>query len=44
MTTAELVTLIKQVKRKPIERDTLYNEVRDYTNVSMNELTDPQMN
>jgi aminodeoxyfutalosine synthase len=44
MTTAELVTLIKQVKRKPIERDTLYNEVRDYTNVSMNELADPQMN
>ena len=31
MTTAELVTLIKQVKRKPIERDTLYNEIRDYT-------------
>jgi aminodeoxyfutalosine synthase len=44
MTTAELVTLIKQVKRRPIERDTLYNEIRDYTNVSMNELADPQMN
>src|SRR4030095_1987857 len=44
MTTAELVTLIKQVKRKPIERDTLYNEIRDYTNVSTNELVDPQMN
>jgi aminodeoxyfutalosine synthase len=32
MTTAQLVTLIKQVKRKPIERDTLYNEIKDYTN------------
>jgi aminodeoxyfutalosine synthase len=44
MTTAELVTLIKQVKRQPIERDTLYNEIRDYSNVSLNELVDPQMN
>lgn len=44
MTTAELVTLIKQVKRSPVERDTLYNEIRDYTNVSINELVDPQMN
>jgi len=35
MTTAELVTLIKQVKRTPIERDTLYNVVKDYTNVNM---------
>ncbi|HJS53202.1 MAG TPA: CofH family radical SAM protein, partial [Chitinophagaceae bacterium] len=30
MTTAELVTLIKQVKRRPIERDTLYNVIKDY--------------
>jgi aminodeoxyfutalosine synthase len=44
MTTAELVTLIRQVKRQPIERDTLYNVVRDYSNVSMNEMVDPQMN
>jgi aminodeoxyfutalosine synthase len=45
MTTAELVTLIKQVKRKPIERDTLYNEIRDYSNVVINELElDPRMN
>src|ERR1043165_5184459 len=44
MSTTELVALIKQVKRKPIERDTLYNEIRDYANVSMNELADPQMN
>lgn len=27
MSTEELVTLIKQVKRTPIERDTLYNEI-----------------
>ena len=27
MTTAQLVTLIKQVKRKPVERDTLYNAI-----------------
>lgn len=32
MTTEELVTLIKQVNRKPIERDTLYNELKDYSN------------
>jgi aminodeoxyfutalosine synthase len=45
MTTAELVTLIKQVKRRPIERDTLYNEIRDYSNVVINELElDPRMN
>ena len=31
MTTAELVTLIKQAKREPVERDTLYNEIRNYT-------------
>ncbi len=33
MSTEELVTLIKQVNRKPIERDTLYNEVKDYSTV-----------
>ena len=31
MTTEELVTLIKQVKRTPVERDTLYNVVKDYS-------------
>ncbi len=30
MTTTELVALIKQVGRRPVERDTLYNIVRDY--------------
>lgn len=33
MSTEELVELIKQVDRKPIERDTLYNVVKDYTDV-----------
>ncbi len=33
MSTEELVTLIKQVGRKPVERDTLYNVVKDYSNV-----------
>lgn len=33
MTTEQLVTLIKQVKRKPIERDTLYNEIKDYSSI-----------
>jgi aminodeoxyfutalosine synthase len=31
MSTQELVTLIKQVKRQPIERDTLYNVVKDFS-------------
>ena len=31
MTTEELVTLIKQVKRTPVERDTLYNVIKDYS-------------
>jgi aminodeoxyfutalosine synthase len=30
MSTDEIVTLIKQVKRKPVERDTLYNVVKEY--------------
>ncbi|MBN8834665.1 MAG: aminofutalosine synthase MqnE [Niastella sp. SCN 39-18] len=31
MTTSELVALIKQAHRIPIERDTLYNEITDYS-------------
>lgn len=30
MTTDQLVTLIRQAKRIPVERDTLYNEIRNY--------------
>ena len=38
MSTEELVTLIKQVKRKPIERDTLYNIVTDYSDIDFTNL------
>jgi len=38
MSTAELVTLIKQVHRKPVERDTLYNEIRDYSAADIEEI------
>lgn len=42
MSTGQLVTLIKQVHRQPVERDTLYNEIRDYTDVDVN--IDPLLN
>jgi aminodeoxyfutalosine synthase len=42
MSTKELVNLIKQVKRKPIERDTLYNVVKDYSEVVFEEDVKPQ--
>jgi aminodeoxyfutalosine synthase len=38
MSTAELVRLIKQVKREPIERGTLYNEIKNYSLVPDEEL------
>ncbi len=45
MSTADLVRLIKQVKRQPVERGTLYNEIRDYSLVDAASLElDPQMN
>jgi aminodeoxyfutalosine synthase len=31
MTTEELVTLIQQAKREPVERDTLYNEIKNFS-------------
>lgn len=40
MTTGELVSLIKQVKRVPIERDTLYNVVKEYSESEI----DPRLN
>ena len=33
MSTADLVRLIQQVKRQPVERGTLYNEIHDFTNI-----------
>jgi len=37
-----LVELIKNVSREPIERDTLYNVVTDYTNFEFPEEAKPQ--
>lgn len=42
MSTKELVDLIKHVGRKPIERDTLYNVVTDYSEVVFEEEAKPQ--
>ncbi len=45
MSTAQLVTLIKQVNRQPIERDTLYKEIKDYSGINTKEIEiDPLMN
>jgi aminodeoxyfutalosine synthase len=37
MSTRELVSLVKAVGRKPIERDTIYNVLKDYTDVVFEE-------
>ncbi|MBS1626943.1 MAG: aminofutalosine synthase MqnE [Bacteroidetes bacterium] len=37
MRTEQLVTLIQQAKRQPVERDTLYNVIKDYSNIAYNE-------
>lgn len=45
MSTMELVNLIKQVKRQPIERDTLYKEIKDYSTIDIvNDETEAQLN
>jgi aminodeoxyfutalosine synthase len=45
MTTAQLVTLIKQAKRKPIERDTLYKVLHDYSDLDVAQIdVNPNMN
>lgn len=38
MTTEELVALINQVKRRPVERGTLYNVIKDYSATDVNSL------
>lgn len=38
LSTAQLVTLIKQVKREPVERDTLYNEIKNYKDIDIAEM------
>lgn len=37
MNTAQLAHLIKQAGRRPVERDTVYNEIKDYTDVVFSE-------
>ena len=45
MSTAELVTLIRQAKREPVERDTLYNEIRNFSSIDQNEIeSNPLLN
>lgn len=45
MNTAQLVTLIKQARRKPVERGTLYNVIRDYSELDIREIeTNPLLN
>lgn len=45
MTTTELVTLIRQVKREPVERDTLYNVIKNYTDDDFKKIAgNPEMN
>jgi aminodeoxyfutalosine synthase len=45
MNTAQLVTLIKQARRKPIERGTLYDVIKDYSLIDDKTLsTDPSLN
>lgn len=38
LTTTQLVSLIKQVRREPVERDTLYNEIKNYKDVDVAEM------
>ncbi len=38
LSTTELVALIKQVKREPVERDTLYKEIRNYKDMDLTEM------
>ncbi|ADY51722.1 Radical SAM domain protein [Pseudopedobacter saltans DSM 12145] len=42
MSTQQLVKLIKDVGRKPIERDTLYNVINDYTDFEFEEEVKPK--
>jgi aminodeoxyfutalosine synthase len=42
LSTRELVKLIKDVGRKPLERDTLYNVITDYENIEFEEDVKPK--
>jgi aminodeoxyfutalosine synthase len=38
LSTTELVALIKQVKREPVERDTLYKVIRNYKDMDLSQM------
>jgi aminodeoxyfutalosine synthase len=38
LSTTELVALIKQVKREPVERDTLYNVIKNYKDMDLSQM------
>jgi aminodeoxyfutalosine synthase len=38
LTTTQLVSLIKKAKREPVERDTLYNEIKNYAAMDVAEM------
>jgi aminodeoxyfutalosine synthase len=38
LSTPQLVSLIKQVRREPVERDTLYNEIKNYKDIDVTEM------
>jgi aminodeoxyfutalosine synthase len=38
LSTTELVALIRQVKREPVERDTLYNEIKNYKDMDLSQM------
>jgi aminodeoxyfutalosine synthase len=38
LSTTQLVSLIKQAKREPVERDTLYNEIKNYKDLDIAEM------
>ncbi|HEY6902132.1 MAG TPA: aminofutalosine synthase MqnE [Puia sp.] len=45
LSTAQLVSLIKQVGREPVERDTLYKEIKNYKDVDLATIElDPTLN
>ncbi|HXB96263.1 MAG TPA: aminofutalosine synthase MqnE [Puia sp.] len=45
LSTAQLVALIRQAGREPVERDTLYHEIHNYKDADLETLArDPQMN
>jgi len=45
LSTAQLVSLIRQVGREPVERDTLYNEINNFKDVDLGTIgQDPSLN